>query len=125
MRKITPANGFDPDVPLSMGIEHDDVVYVSGQAAFDPETGDVVGDTVADETTKTLENVASVLESAGASLDDVVKTQVFLTDVDDFDEMNGAYREMFSEPYPARSAFEIGDLAADIRVEIEAIAVTD
>jgi 2-iminobutanoate/2-iminopropanoate deaminase len=125
MRKITPANGSDPDVPLSMGIEHDDVVYVSGQAAFDPDTGEVVGDTVAEETTQTLENVESVLESAGASLDDVVKTQVFLTDVDDFDEMNGAYREMFSEPYPARSAFEIGDLAADIRVEIEAIAVLD
>lgn len=125
MRKITPANGSDPDVPLSMGIAHDDVVYVSGQAAFDPETGDVVGDTVAGETTQTLENVASVLESAGASLDDVVKTQVFLTDVDDFDEMNEAYREQFSEPYPARSAVEVGDLAADIRVEIEAIAIAD
>jgi len=124
MRKI-PVNGFDVDVPLSMGIEHDDVVYVSGQAAFDPETGDVVGETVAEETTLTLENVESVLESAGASLDDVVKTQVFLTDVDDFEEMNEAYREAFSEPYPARSAFEVGDLAADIRVEIEAIAATD
>jgi len=125
MRQITPDEWSDLDVPLSMGIEHDDVVYVSGQAAFDPETGEVVGDTVGDETTQTLENVERVLESAGASLDDVVKTQVFLVDVNDFDEMNEAYGEMFSEPYPARSAVEVGDLAADIRVEIEAVAVTD
>lgn len=125
MRKITPAGGSDPDVPLSMGIVHEDTVFVSGQAAFDPETGEIVGDNIKEETAQTLDNVERVLESAGASLDDVVKTLVFLTDIDDFDDMNEVYGQYFDEPYPARSAIGIDDLAADIHVEIEAIAITE
>ena len=110
------------DVPLSHAVEHDGLIYVSGQVPFDLSTGEVVGETITEQTEHTLENVATVLEAAGSSLDDVIKTTVFLVDVEDFDAMNEVYGEYMSEPYPARSAFEVSDLAADILVEIEAIA---
>ena len=125
MREITLGNGTDADVPLSWAIEHDELLFVSGQVPFDLETGDVVGDGIREQTAKTLENVETVLKEAGCSLDDVLKTTVFLTDIDDFNGMNEVYSDYFSEPYPARSAIEVGDLAADIVVEIEAIAKAD
>jgi 2-iminobutanoate/2-iminopropanoate deaminase len=124
VRQIT-LNETDLDVPLSWAIGHEDLVFVSGQAALDLDEGEFVGDGVREETALTIENIESILEAAGGSLDDVVKTTVFLTDIDDFDDMNEVYGEYFSEPYPARSAFEVGDLAADIVVEIEAIAAID
>lgn len=124
MREIT-LQETELEVPLSMGIESDNFVFVSGQAAFDLETGEIVGEDIREETAQTLENVETVLDAVDASLDDVVKTTVFLTDIDDFDAMNEVYSEYFSEPHPARSAIEVGDLAADIVVEIEAIAEID
>lgn len=124
MREITLQDS-ELEVPLSMGIESDNFVFVSGQAAFDLETGEIVGEDIREETAQTLENVETVLDAVDASLDDVVKTTVFLTDIDDFDAMNEVYSEYFNEPYPARSAIEVGDLAADIVVEIEAIAEID
>jgi len=105
-------------------MEHDGHVYVSGQVPIDPDTGDVVGDTIEAQTRQTIENVRAVLAEADASLSDVIKVQVFLVDADDFPGLDAAYGEMMPEPYPARSAFEVGDLAADVRVEIEAIAIT-
>jgi 2-iminobutanoate/2-iminopropanoate deaminase len=110
-------------VPLSPGMQHDGHVYVSGQVPFDPDTGDVVGDTIETQTRQTLENVRAVLAEANASLADVIKVQVFLVDADDFPGLNDAYAEVMPEPYPARSAFEVSNLAADVRVEIEAIAM--
>lgn len=105
-------------------MQHDGRIYVSGQVPIDPDTGDVVGDDVGTQTRQTLENVRAVLAAADASLSDVVKVQVFLLNADDFPGLDDAYAEVMPEPYPARSAFEVGDLAADVRVEIEAIAVT-
>jgi len=122
MRPITPDSTPDIDVPLSHGMAHDDFVFVSGQVPFDMETGEVVGDDIGEQTAQTLDNVAAVLDSAGGSLDDVVKTTVFLVDIDDFDRLNEVYRDHMSEPYPTRSVIEVSDLAADILVEIEAIA---
>jgi len=109
--------------PLSPGMQHDGRVYVSGQVPIDPDTGDVVGDTIGAQTRRTLENVRAVLAEADASLSDVIKVQVFLVDADDFAGLDAAYAEVMPEPYPARSAFEVGDLAADVRVEIDAIAM--
>jgi 2-iminobutanoate/2-iminopropanoate deaminase len=106
-------------------MEHDGLVFVSGQIPQDPETGAIGDGDIEAQTKQTLENVRSVLNEADATFDDVIKTQVFLDDVDDFAGMNEVYRDVLSEPYPARSAFEVGDLAVDILVEIEAIAVTD
>jgi 2-iminobutanoate/2-iminopropanoate deaminase len=104
-------------------MQHDGRVYVSGQVPIDPDSGEVVGSTIEAQTRRTLENVRAVLEAADASLSDVIKVQVFLINADDFPGLDAAYADVMPEPYPARSAFEVGDLAADVRVEIEAIAV--
>lgn len=108
--------------PLSQAIVHGDTVYVSGQVPVDPETGAVVSDDIREQTAQTLENIAAILEAAGTSIDNVVKTTVFLTDMDEFAAMNEVYSEYMGDPRPARSAVEVADLAIDIGVEIEAIA---
>lgn len=110
------------DLPFSQATVHGDTVYLSGQVPVDPETGDVVGETLTEQVDRTMENAATILEAAGSSLDDVLKVTAFLTDINDFDEFNEAYRPHVSEPYPARSAYEVSDLAIDIDVEIELIA---
>jgi len=111
--------------PYSQGIVDGDTVYVSGQGPVDPETGNIVDADVREQTARTLENVAAVLEAAGASLDDVAKTTVFVRDMADYEAVNEVYGEYMSEPYPARSAVQIVDLPVDIDVEIEAIGALD
>lgn len=114
---------FDADeVPLSQATVHDGTVYVSGQVGIDPETGELVEGGVEAEARQALENVEAILDAAGSSLDDVVKATVFLNDVDDFETVNRVYGEFVPEPYPARSAVEVGDLAASFAVEIEVTA---
>jgi 2-iminobutanoate/2-iminopropanoate deaminase len=105
--------------PYSQGIVDGDTVHVSGQGPVDPDTGDVVSEDVAEQTARTLENIGAVLEAAGASLDDVVKANVYVTDMDDYETVNEVYGEYMSEPYPARAAVEVSDLPIDIAVEIE------
>ena len=108
--------------PFSQGIVSGDRVYVSGQGPIDPASGDVAGDTPGEQTERTLENVAAVLEAADASLADVVKSTVFLRDMRDYDEVNEVYGREMSPPYPARSAVEVVELPVDIDVEIEVVA---
>lgn len=124
MQPIAPDTLNLESAPLSPGMRHDGRVYVSGQVPIDPDTGAVVGDTIGVQTRHALDNVRAVLEAADASLSDVIKVQVFLVDADDFPGLDAAYADVMPEPYPARSAFEVGGLAADVRVEIEAIAMT-
>lgn len=112
----------DYGLPISQAIKHGDTVYVAGQTGGDPETGEVVEGGVAEQTRQTLENISAILEAAGTSLDNVVKATVFIEDMDDFGEVNEVYAEYMSEPYPARSAVEVSDLAIDFEVEIEVIA---
>lgn len=123
MQPIAPDTLNLESAPLSPGMRHDGHVYVSGQVPIDPDTGAIVGDTIEPQTEQALENVRSVLAEADASLSDVIKVQVFLVDADDFPGLDAAYAEVMPEPYPARSAFEVGGLAADVRVEIEAVAM--
>ena len=104
--------------PFSQGIRDDDSIHVSGQGPIDPDSGDIIDGDIADETARTLENIEAVLEAAGASLDDVVKTTVYVRDMDNYDRINEVYAEQFSPPYPARSAVEVSDLPVDIGVEI-------
>jgi len=108
--------------PFSQGVRDGDTVYVSGQGPIDPDSGDVVSQDVQEQTARTLENMEAVLEAADLSLDDVVKTTVFVNDMRYYDEVNEIYGEYMSEPYPARSAVEVVKLPVDIKVEIEAIA---
>ena len=94
-------------------------VITSGQIGLDPKTGNMVGGGVAAETERVLANLRAVLESGGASLADVVKTTVFLADMDEFAAMNEVYARAFSDPKPARSTVAVSRLPKDARVEIE------
>lgn len=111
-------------LPLSQGIQHGDLVFVSGNIPEDPDTGEIIGGDIEAQTTQVLDNIASILEEAGASTDDIIKTTVFLTDSEDFDGFNRAYGEYLSDPYPARSALVV-ELMGDFDVEIEAVAVVE
>jgi reactive intermediate/imine deaminase len=108
--------------PFSQGIRDGNRIYVSGQGPIDPESGEIVSNDVSEQTAQTLENVDAVLRAGGVSLDDVVKATVFVTDMDDYDDVNDVYAEYMSDPYPARSAVEVRDLPVPISVEIEVVA---
>ena len=108
--------------PYSQGIVDGDRVFVSGQGPIDPDSGDIVRDDITEEAERTLENVAAVLAAADSSLDDVVKSTVFVTDMSNYDAVNEVYAAYMSDPFPARSAVEVADLPVDIGVDIEVIA---
>ncbi|MBR2520871.1 MAG: RidA family protein [Oscillospiraceae bacterium] len=109
--------------PYSQGIKAGNLVFCSGQLPVDPTTGAFAGITIEEQTRQSLLNVSAVLEAAGVSLSDVVKTTVFLKDMNDFTAMNGVYTQFFPSDAPARSAVEVARLPKDALVEIEAIAV--
>ena len=107
--------------PYSPAVGVGDFVFVSGHIPLDAE-GKIVGFTPKDQTRKALENMTLTLAAAGLGLGDVVKTTIFLKDMDDFAAVNEVYGEFFTEPYPARSTVQVARLPKDVRVEIEAIA---
>ncbi|GAB6928586.1 RidA family protein [Paenibacillus sp. JCM 10914] len=108
--------------PYSQAVEINGMVYTSGQLGLNAETGQF-GEGVQEQTRLSLSNVQAILEAAGTSLDHVIKTTVFLKDMNDFVAVNEIYGSFFSEPYPARSAVEVARLPKDGLVEIEVIAV--
>lgn len=108
--------------PYSQGWRTGDFIFTAGQGPLDPKTGKIQGANVQEQTKKVLENIKAILEANGASMNDVVKTLVILTDMANFKAMNEAYKTFFEEPFPARSTFG-GQLALPgMLVEIEAIA---
>lgn len=109
--------------PYSQAVKAGNLLFCSGQIPLDPATGTLVEDTIRAQTARALENLKAVLAQAGASMDSVVKTTVFLRDMDDFAEMNQVYQEFFRRDCPARSAVQAAKLPKNARVEIEAIAV--
>ena len=109
--------------PYSQAIRAGGFVFVSGQIAIDPATGQFVPGSVAEQTERVLKNLAAVLKAAGSSLDKVVKTTVFLADMKEFTEMNEVYATFFSEAPPARATVAAAGLPRDARVEIEAVAL--
>ena len=111
--------------PYSQAIKACNTIYVSGQLGLNPESGDFDDDDIVVQTKQSLNNIKAILDSAGYSLSDVVKTTVLLKDINEFASMNEVYGTFFKEPYPARAAFEVGALPKNARVEIEAIAVKD
>lgn len=122
MRQIHTDNVAPSTAPLSQAIESGDFLFVSGQVPRDPETNTLVTGDMREQTSQCLENISSILEEAGASIDDVVKATVYVTDLSEFDAMNDVYTEYMSEPLPARTAIEISKLAVDVDIEIEVIA---
>ncbi|HLL70211.1 MAG TPA: RidA family protein [Pyrinomonadaceae bacterium] len=109
--------------PYSQAIRIGDFVFTSGQIPIDPQTGAFVEGGIAEQTERVLRNLAEVLRAAGTGLEGVVKTTVFLADMDDFAAMNEVYGRFFSSEPPARSTVQAARLPRDARVEIEAIAV--
>ena len=109
--------------PYSQAITAGGMVFCSGQIPIDPATGDFVSDVVAEQTEQVLKNLSEVLKAAGTSLDNVVKTTVFLADMNDFGEMNEVYASYFAENKPARATVQAGRLPRDAKVEIDCIAV--
>jgi 2-iminobutanoate/2-iminopropanoate deaminase len=107
--------------PYSQGIRSGDLVFCSGQLGIDPTTGQLA-DGVEAQAERALRNIQSVLDAAGLSFDDVVKTSIFLADVNDFAAVNAVYAKFMAEPPPARSTFGVGGLPKGARIEIEAIA---
>ncbi|MBR2237705.1 MAG: RidA family protein [Prevotella sp.] len=108
--------------PYSQAIQVGNLVYTSGQIPIDPATGVFVEGDIKEQTRQSLLNVKAVLEEAGLTMGDVVKTTVFMADMNDFVDMNAVYAEFFSEPYPARSAVAVKTLPKGALVEIEVVA---
>jgi 2-iminobutanoate/2-iminopropanoate deaminase len=111
-----------PSGPYSPAIRSGGLLFLSGQIPLDPATGALVTGSIAEQTRRVLENLRTVLEAAGLSLGAVVKTSVFLKDMDDFAAMNEAYGQYFPEKPPARTTVQVARLPRDVAVEIDAIA---
>ena len=109
--------------PYSQAVRAGSTIYVSGQIPVDPATGDFAGPDIRTQTRQSLTNLRNILDAAGYSMADVVKTTVLLKDIADFAEMNAVYADFFTEPYPARAAFQAAALPKGALVEIECVAV--
>lgn len=120
---ISTSNAPSAIGPYSQAIKAGSLLFVSGQIPLDPATGALIPEeTIQAQTTQALKNLSAILEEAGATLENVVKTTVFLKDMEDFAAMNQVYKTFFPSDCPARSAVQVGRLPKDVRVEIEAIA---
>jgi 2-iminobutanoate/2-iminopropanoate deaminase len=119
---VLTARGPKPIGPYSQAIRSSGFVFVSGQVALDPQTGEFVGKDVRQQTERVMENLKGILEASGASLNQVVKTTVFLQDMNDFAAMNEVYARYFTSAPPARSTVQVARLPKDALVEIDVIA---
>ena len=119
---ISSPHAPKPLGPYSAALRTGDLLFVSGQIPVDPSTGELVDSDVSVQTRCVLENVGALLKAAGLTFDAVVRTTVFLADMNDFAGMNEVYRTYFSDPYPARSTIQAARLPRGARIEIDAIA---
>lgn len=109
--------------PYSSALRAGQLLFVSGQVPIDPKTGEMVSGDVATQTSRVLQSIGALLNAGGLTYNDLVRTTVFLADMNDFAAMNEVYRTYFTEPYPARSTVEAARLPRDARIEIDAIAM--
>ncbi len=109
--------------PYSQGVAAGNMAFVSGQLPIVPATGEFAGADIASQTRQSLTNVQSILAAHGMTMADVVKVTVLMSDINEFAAMNQVYAEFFTEPYPARAAFQVAAIPKGAKVEIEAIAV--
>ena len=124
MRKIVATKAAPAAIgPYSQGNIFGNLIFTSGQIALDPETGAIVGTTIEEQTEQVLKNLGAILEEAGSSMQKVLKTTVFIKNMNDFAAMNAVYAKFFTEgSFPSRSAVEVARLPKDVLVEIETIA---
>ena len=119
---VTTDRGPKPIGPYSQAIKAGGFVYLSGQVALDPKTGELSGAEIRQQTERVFENIRGILEAAGVNLHHVLKTTVFLKDMNDFAAMNEVYARYFTAAPPARSTVEVSRLPKDALVEIEVVA---
>ena len=122
-RKIIHSNSApEPIGPYSQAVQFEKLIFTSGQIAINPENNELIAGDVEDQTRQVLENLRAVLEAANASLDTVIKTTIFLKNMDDFAKVNNVYDSFFGSSVPARSTVEVAKLPKDVLVEIDCIA---
>jgi 2-iminobutanoate/2-iminopropanoate deaminase len=122
MKKILTPNAPQPAGHYSQGIVHQGLVFVAGQVAIDPETGEKKLSSIEEQTEQTLKNVAAILEAAGSDLHHVLKTTVYITDINLWGQVNEAYAKVFGDHRPARAIIPVRDLHYGFLIEIEALA---
>ena len=108
--------------PYSPAVRVGQLLFVSGQVPLDPATGQMIDGGIAEQTRRVLDNIGALLEAGDRSFADVVRTTIFLADMNDFAAVNDVYGQYFSEPYPARATVQVARLPKDARVEIDVIA---
>ena len=123
MKRIIQTNEAPQAIgPYSQGVIDNGMLYASGQIAIDPKVGDIVAKDIKGQVNQVMENIGALLRAAGLGYEDIVKTTVFLQDIGDFTTFNEIYASYLSEPYPARSAVQVGALPKGALIEIEMIA---
>ena len=122
-QQIVTKSGAAPSGSYSQGLRVGNFILVSGQGPFDPETGELVGETIEEQTAKTLENIKAILEAGNATMADVVKVTVHLADIDKFDRFDSTYATFFPDPKPTRTT--VGSQLLGIKIEIDAMAYID
>lgn len=123
MKKIVSTEGAPQAIgPYSQAVVSKDLIFLSGQIPLDPKTGKIGGGHITEQTERVILNMKAVIEAAGGTLKDIVKTTVYLVNLDDFAEMNSVYERYFSEEPPARATVQVASLPAGARVEIDAVA---
>jgi len=107
--------------PYSQAVAANGFLFTSGQLPIDPATGQLVGGTIEEQAHQVFKNLSAIAQAAGAGLADAVKTTVFLSDINHFKAVNAVYDQYFTEPFPARSAFQVGALPLNAGIEVEAV----
>ena len=122
MKKLISTNKAPSAIgPYSQAIQWGDVVFISGQIAFIPSTGELNNNTFENEVNQVLDNLDAICKEVGGSLDNILKLSIFLTDLSNFDAVNDLMKQRFSEPFPARSTIEVSRLPKDVNIEMDAI----
>ena len=119
--KIATPNAPQAIGPYSQAIRHGDLLFVSGQIAMDPQTGNLIEGDIEAQTEQVLKNIAAIIDAAGMSLQDVVKCTCFLKDMNDFAKFNAVYEKYFGQSLPARETVEVARLPKDVMAEVSAI----
>src|SRR5262245_51235889 len=124
MREVVSSPGAPAAIgPYSAGVRAGNLLFLSGSIPLDPATGQVVAGDITAQATRVMENIKALLDTSGASFASVVKTTVFLADMNEFAAMNEVYAKYFAAPFPARSTVQVARLPRDVRLEIEVVAV--
>ena len=123
MRKVVSTKKAPGTIgPYSQAVEVNGTLYISGQVPLKPDTGELAGDTITEQTEQVLKNIRFIVNAAGYSMKEIVKTTCMLQDMNDFADMNKVYEKFFPDDPPARAAFEVARLPLNVKIEIEAIA---